>query len=353
MSTEATAEQIGLYAFRVWGYKQGEVVSVLIHLGDRLGLFRALAELGTTTGGELAASTGLDERWVTEWLLGMAAADLLTTDEGATFTMPPEAVAVLVDPDHLANAVGAFGGGRPSGYVDALAEAFRTGIGPSYDDQGVQATHEVERLSAAWSRNALVPLLLPRLDGVVARLEAGGRVLDLGCGGGVAMAAVASAFPSAQVEGIDLSSLAVERARENLAGLANATVRLGRAEDVTDAEAYDLVLTFDVLHDMTRPTDAVAAVHRALRPDGAWLVKEIRCAPTWAENRKNPMLAMFYGFSVTGCLPSATSEPGGAGLGTVGLHGERLREMAEAAGFTHVTVHDVDDPANLYYEIRH
>jgi hypothetical protein len=89
-----------------------------------------------------------------------------------------------------------------------------------------------------------------------------------------------------------------------------------------------------------------------LKPDGTWLAKEIRCWPTWEQNRKNPMLAMFYGFSVTACLASATSQPGGAGLGTVGLHGEQLRAMAEAAGFSRFKIHDVEDPANLYYEIR-
>jgi 2-polyprenyl-3-methyl-5-hydroxy-6-metoxy-1,4-benzoquinol methylase len=352
MTSEPTAEEIGLYAFRVWGYKQGELVSVLIHLGDRLGLFEALAGLGTTTAPALATATGLDERWVTEWLRGVAAAELVATTDGDTFTMPPEAVAVLVDRDHVANASGAFGGGRPAGYVDRLAEAFRTGVGPDYDAQGIGMTHEVERLSAAWTRHALVPQLLPLLDGVVEKLEAGGRVLDVGCGGGVAMATLARAFPQAQVDGVDLSSLAIERATANLADLPNATARVGRAEEVTEADAYDLVLTFDCLHDMTRPADAIAAVRRAIKVDGAWLAKEIRCAPTWAENRANPMLAMFYGFSVTGCLASATSEPGGAGLGTVGMYGDRLRSMAEAAGFGRFTPHDVEDPANLYYEIR-
>jgi 2-polyprenyl-3-methyl-5-hydroxy-6-metoxy-1,4-benzoquinol methylase len=352
MTTEPSAEEIGLYAFRVWGYKQGEVVSVLIHLGDRLGLFRAFADLGTTDGPELARATGLDVRWVTEWLRGVAAADLVATADGETFTMPAEAVPVLVDRDHLANAVGAFSGGRPAGTIDVLAEAFRTGIGPSYDDQGTQLTHEIERMSAAWSRQALVPVLLPRLDGVVDKLQAGGRILDLGCGSGVAMATLAAAFPAAQVDGVDLSELAVERAAGNLAGLPNARARLGRAEDVTEAGAYDLVLTFDCLHDMTRPAEAIAAVRRAVKDDGTWLAKEIRCGATWAENRRNPMLAMFYGFSITCCLASATSEPGGAGLGTVGLPADLLRSMAEAAGFGRFVPHDVDDPANLYYEIR-
>jgi 2-polyprenyl-3-methyl-5-hydroxy-6-metoxy-1,4-benzoquinol methylase len=352
MSDGPTSEEIGRYAFRVWGYKQGEVVSLLMHLGDRLGLFKALADLGTTDARGLAVATGLQERWLLEWLRGMAAAEILTTADGDTFTLPPPARAVLVDEDHLAFAAGAFSGGKPPTFVDQLADAFRTGVGPDYDSQGEQGAHEVEKMSAPWSRNALVPVVLPELEGIVAKLQAGARVLDVGCGAGVAMAVIATAFPATQVDGVDLSRHAIERAEHNLAHLQNAAAHLGRAEEVTDAEAYDLVLTFDCLHDMTRPAAAIAAVRRAVKPDGTWLAKEIRCWPTWEQNRKNPMLAMFYGFSVSGCLASATSQPGGAGLGTVGLHGDLLQSMAETAGFSRFNIHDVGDPANLYYEIR-
>jgi 2-polyprenyl-3-methyl-5-hydroxy-6-metoxy-1,4-benzoquinol methylase len=347
-----TNEDIRAYAFRVWGYKQGELVSILIHLGDRLGLFGALSELGTTDARGLAVATGLNERWLLEWLRGTAAADLLVTTDGEAFSMPPAARAVLVDEDQLAFAAGAFTGGRSSAFVDQLADAFRTGVGPDYDAQGEQGAHEVERMSAPWSRNVLVPVILPKLDGIVARLGSGGRVLDLGCGGGVAMAAIAKAFPATQVDGVDLSRHAIERAERNLAHLPNASVHLGRAEDVTSAETYDLVLTFDCLHDMTHPAEAIAAARRAVKADGTWLAKEIRCWPTWEQNRRNPMLAMLYGFSLTGCMASATSQPGGAGLGTVGLHGDLLQAMAETAGFSRFDVHDVEDPGNLYYEIR-
>ena len=343
---------VGLFAYRVWSYKQGEVVSLLIHFGDRLGLLAALADGRWVDSVGVADDTGLDERWVREWLRGMAAAELLETADGERFRMSEEARAVLVDEDDLAFAAGAFAGGYPSEYVDRLAEAFRTGIGPDYDARGVEGAHTTERMLGPWSRSALVPVILPALDGVASKLEAGGRVLDLGCGAGVAMEAIAEAFPSSQVDGVDLSRHAVERAEARLAGVPNASVQLGRAEDVTEAGAYDLVLTFDCLHDMTRPADAIAAVRRAIAPDGTWLVKEIRCWPTWEQNRQNPMLALFYGTSISACMASATSEPGGAGLGTVGLNGELLESMARDAGFTRFAVHDVDDPANLYYEIR-
>jgi 2-polyprenyl-3-methyl-5-hydroxy-6-metoxy-1,4-benzoquinol methylase len=347
-----TDEEIGLFAFRVWGYKQGELVSLLVHLGDRLGLFRTMADGATIDAAELAERTGLHERWVREWLRGMAAAELVHSDDGERFTLLPVAQAVLADEDHIAFAAGAFTGGYPSDYGDRLAEAFTTGIGPDYDSRGAAGAHMTERMLGPWTKAVLVPGLLPRLEGVVAKLEAGGRVLDLGCGAGLAMAAIAEAFPQAEVHGVDLSRHAIERAEANLAALANAVVRHGRAEEVTGAAAYDLVLTFDCLHDMTRPGDAIAAVRRAVKDDGTWLVKEIRCWPTWAENRRNPMLAMFYGMSVAACMASATSEPGGAGLGTVGLHGALLESMAADAGFTRFTAHDLEDPANLYYEIR-
>jgi 2-polyprenyl-3-methyl-5-hydroxy-6-metoxy-1,4-benzoquinol methylase len=352
MGSGATAEEIGPFAFKVWGYKQGELVSLLVHLGDRLGLLAAMPEGEPVDAVDLAAATGLAERWVREWLRGMGAAELLDTTDGDTFTLGAAARAVLVDDTNLAFAAGAFHGGYTDGYVDRLADAFRTGIGPDYDARGAEGAHTTERMLGPWARTALVPVVLPRLDGVVAKLEAGGRVLDVGCGAGVAMAAIADAFPAAQVDGVDLSRHAVDRAEVNLLEVANARVTCGRAEEVTDAASYDLVLTFDCLHDMTRPADAIAAVRRAVKDDGTWLVKEIRCGATWEENRRNPMLAMFYGMSVSACMASATSEPGGAGLGTVGLSGELLESMARDAGFTRFAVHDVDDPANLYYEIR-
>jgi len=352
MPDAPTADEVGRFAFKVWSFRQGEVVSLMIHLGDRLGLFEALADGDAADSVDVAAATGLDERWVREWLRAMAAADLLDSDDGERFVLPAAARAVLVDEEHLAFAAGAFPGGYPSDYVDRLAEAFRTGIGPDYDARGPAGAHLTERMLGPWARSALVPHILPRLDGVVAKLEAGGRVLDVGCGSGVAMQAIAEAFPAAQLDGLDLSRHAVDRAEVKLAGLPNVSVRHGRAEEVADAGAYDLVLTFDCLHDMTRPAEAIAAVRRALVDDGTWLVKEIRCWPTWQQNRKNPMLAMFFGFSLSSCMASATSEPGGAGLGTVGLHGELLEAMARDAGFTRFQVHDVDDPANLYYEVK-
>jgi hypothetical protein len=112
------------------------------------------------------------------------------------------------------------------------------------------------------------------------------------------------------------------------------------------------MLTLDCIHDMPRPAEAIAAIRRALAADGTWLIKDIRAGASWRDNQRNPVLAMMYGTSVATCLSSALSEPGGAGLGTLGFHPALAETMCRQAGFTRFLVHDFDDPANLYYEVR-
>jgi len=163
---------------------------------------------------------------------------------------------------------------------------------------------------------------------------------------------MARAYPASRFTGYDPSQHAVDRARQKVEGLGNVEIVHARAEDLPAEPRFDLVLTFDCLHDMTRPDEALHAIRRAIVDDGTLLVKEIRCASTLQENRANPMLAMMLGFSITSCMSSATSEPGGMGLGTVGLPEARLRELAEAAGFTRLRPHDPGEPANVYYEVR-
>ncbi len=355
-SPEIDRDRLLLFALRVWQYKQGEVVSLMIHLGDRLGLYRALAGAGPVTAADLAARTGLQERWLLEWLRCQATAGLLDTPDGNVFTQTAEATAVLADEEgSLEFAAGAFHGGvAPTEVVDRLADAFRTGVGLTYDDRGPSAAHHVERMLAPWTRQALVPHILPQLDDVVDRLRGGIRVADVGCGAGVAVLAMAAAFPASTFEGFDPSQHAIHRARSQLAatGLTNVTFHVAEANDLPAAATYGFVVTFDCLHDMTRPAEAVAAIRNAITDDGTWLIKDIRSSESWSDNTRNPVLAMMYGTSVATCLSSALSEPGGAGLGTLGLPPARAEELCRAAGFTRFVVRDFNEPANLYYEVR-
>ena len=349
-------DRLSAFALRVWGYKQGEVVSLMIHLGDRLGLYRAMAGRGPMTAAGLAAATGLQERWLLEWLRGQAAAGLIGTEDGEAFEISAEAVAVLADDrESLWFAAGAFAGGAaPPEVVARLADAFRSGIGLTYDDLGPAAAQAIERMTEPWTRLALVPLILPALDGVVDRLQAGALAADVGCGSGVAVCTMAAAFPGSRFEGLDPSQHAIGRARRRAAenGLENVELRTAGAEDLPGGNRYDFVMTLDCLHDMPRPAEAAAAIRRAVRPDGTWLIKDIRSGPAWQDNLRNPVLALMYGLSVTSCLSSGLSEPGGAGLGTLGLHPGLAEQTCRKAGFSRFARHDFDDPVNLYYEVR-
>ena len=349
-------DRLAALALQVWRFKQGEVVSLMIHLGDRLGLYRAMAGQGPVTAGALAATTGLHERWLLEWLRSQAAAGLIETADGEVFELSGEAAEVLANEEgSLWFAAGAFQGGVAApGVVDRLADAFRTGRGLTYDDLGPSAAHGVERMLAPWTRLALVPRILPALAGLPARLADGIRVADVGCGSGVALLTMAAVFPNSSFEGFDPSRHAIDRARARLAdtALTNVELHAAGAADLPNVPTYGFVLTLDCIHDMPKPAAAMAAIRAALHDDGTWLIKDIRAGATWNDNQRNPVLAMMYGTSVATCMSSALSEPDGAGLGTLGFHRQLAEAMCREAGFTRFTVHDFDDPANLYYEVR-
>jgi SAM-dependent methyltransferase len=349
------------YSLTLFTKYEGAITTMMVHLGDRLGLYRALAAAGgPATSAELAEATALDERWVREWLHNQASARLVAfeSDDSGTdrFGLSPEAVAIVADADSPWYSLGLFGRVPSlSLLVDPLLESFRTGVGYDYDALGPDVAASVEANMAPWYRHFLVPVLLPALDGVVERLADGGRVADVGCGSGRAVLTIAQAFPAADVHGYDISTLALERAAAARAerGVTNAHFHNARAEPLPQDNSVDLAITFDCIHDMTRPEETIGAIRRAVAPDGTWLLVDMKARDTFMENAtKNPMAALMYGVSVTSCMASALSEPGGAGLGTLGLPESRAREMASAAGFTRFRRLDVDHPVQAFYEIR-
>ncbi|MGV3760121.1 MAG: class I SAM-dependent methyltransferase [Actinomycetota bacterium] len=353
----ASPEEVGLFAFSLFSKLEGAVTAAMVHLGDRLGLYRVLAEADEPlTTDELAVRAGLHERWVREWAYNQGAARLVVLDADERCSLTPEAVAVLAVPDHPAFGMGSFHHlPETIGALEALPEVFRTGIGLDYDAFGPGCAEGVARGFEPWYRNHLVPTVLPALDGLVERLETGVEVIDVGCGAGGAAQLIAEAFPASRVRGYDISLHALEQAeaRRAEAGLTNLSFHDPRVDPPPADRSVALALTLDCIHDMAHPEPVIDGLRRALADDGAWLLVDIKARPTYAENvERNPMASMMYGISVLTCLSSSMSEPGGAGLGTLGLPPERAEAMAADAGFTRFRRLEVDHPVNAFYEIR-
>ena len=344
------------FAKRVFDNMSGMVVSGMIYLGHHLGLYTALHDAGPMTSGGLAAKTGLHERWVREWLRGQAAAGLLDYQGEERFAMSPIAALVLANERSPAFAAGAFAAlPHQMKILEQLLECFETGIGLPYDAFGPEGAKGVEGMLAPWFRSMLVPIALPRLEGVVPKLEAGATVADIGCGTGVALIEMAKTYPRSQFHGYDISVHAIAHATVNgrEAGLSNVTFHDARRDPLPEDASFDVITAFDCMHDMTHPADALRAVRRSLKPDGTCFIADINGKPTFEENlERNPMAAMMYGFSVLSCMSSALSLPDGAGLGTLGFTEPVARQMAVDVGFTRFQRHDFENPVNAYYEVR-
>lgn len=352
------ADELRRVQLLVFGKLEGAMTSAMIVLGDELGLYRALAASSTPpTIAELAGATGLHERWVREWAHNQSAAGVVGSDaDGERLWLTPEAAAVLADDRSEAFGAGQFQ--QLAAYFQALGplvQSFRTGAGHDYDSHGRAAAVGMERSFEPWHRRHLLADVLPALDGVVAALEAGAGIADVGCGAGGAVLQLAEAFPASTVVGYDTSRHALARAGERLAaaGLHNARFADPRTAPMPTDHSLRLVTMFDCLHDMTRPHEVADAVRQALGDDGTWLLVDIKARDTYAENvERNPMAAMMYAISVVTCLSSGLAEPGGAGLGTLGLSESRARQIAATAGFTRFRRLAVDHPINAFYEIR-
>lgn len=350
-------DALKLYSFRLFSTLQGAVTAGMVHLGDALGLYAALKDADTAlTSAELAARLGLDERWVREWAYNQAAATLIDCDADERFSLSEEAEAVLATPSHPSFGMGMFH--RLPQTMETLREmpdSFRTGLGHDYDSHGPEGAVGIERSFEPWNRAHLIPTVLPALDGVMARLDAGATVADVGCGAGGALILMAEHFPHSTFHGYDISGHALARAEEKRAeaGVSNVTFHDASVDPLPADGSIDLITTFDCIHDMTRPAEVIRALRAAIAPGGTWLLVDIKALDTFAENtEKNPMAALMYGISVLSCMSSALSEPGGAGLGTLGLPESRARAMATDAGFGSFERLAIDHPTNAFYEVR-
>jgi 2-polyprenyl-3-methyl-5-hydroxy-6-metoxy-1,4-benzoquinol methylase len=328
----------------------------MVYVGDRLGLYRALHERGASSPDDLAAATGLNGRYVREWLEQQAVTGIVDVDEAGAFSLPPEHAEVLVDGDSL-NSMAPFlrmmvGMARP---LPAVLEAFRHGGGVPYADfdaDFVEGQGDANRVQFV---NLLGQSWLPAIPDVDARLRADppARVADVACGVGWSTLSIARAYPKVEVHGLDLDDESIRLARANLAdagvGLDDRVRFEVRDAASLEPAGYDLVTVFEAVHDLSRPVEVLGALREALAPDGTLLIADERAADRF-EAPGDELERVFYVWSVMHCLPVGMAEQPSAGTGTA-MRTDTLRTYATEAGFSQVDVLPIEHDFWRFYRL--
>lgn len=339
----------GAFARTLVGHLSSSMTVTMLELGRRVGLLDALAERPITPS-DLAVTAGLEPRYITEWAELLVTAGVLVHDaELGTVMLPPEHAAALIgaSPYNLSGMLTIATATAQS--MEDLERVFRQGGGIGYGQQRLDPDEVIHRLTSHRYDALLVDSYLAQAPGLTDRLAAGARVLELGCGQGHAAGLIARAFPASTVVGLDLSPAAVAAASASAqsSGLGNLSFVEGSATD-PPVGPWDVMLAFDVIHDLARPFEALAAARRILADDGLLVLIDSGAPPTLAERAELPWAPMMYGVSIGHCMTISLSQ-GGVGLGTMwGVQGV-LAALAEA-GFDPVATYDLKgDPMDLLY----
>jgi SAM-dependent methyltransferase len=335
---------------KVIGDAGGMTTTIFAAIGDRLGLFKSLA-LGPATSTQLAARAHINERYAREWLGAMASAGYIEYDAVShTFTLPSEYVPILAQENGPI-----FLGGLHqmllgmAGPIDALEQAFQQGGGVAQATYDQNVWDGMERFTNGWYENPLVQQWLPVMPDVQERLEQGVSVADIGCGRGRGIIKLAQAFPRSHFVGYDVFQPSIDRANANAraAGVAD-RVRFQHLDASHGLpEQYDLITTFDVIHDAADPHGMLQSIRKGLRPDGRYLCLEMNGAET-VEGNAGPIGTLLYGFSILYCMTTSLHNHG-EGLGTVGLPESKVREMCREAGFSSVQRAPIENPFNSFF----
>lgn len=324
----------------------------LVVLADRLGLYKSIAESGEVTSHELAAQTGLHERYLREWLCAQAASGYVAYDaDSGKFSLTPEQYAVFVDENSPAFLTGVFQNiSAVYGSEPMVAKAFQTGEGISWGDHSSCLFCGTERFFGGQYRHFLVDHWLPALEGVVEKLQSGIRVADVGCGHGVSTMLMAEAFPNSTFMGFDSHDNSIKRGQKMADDHGLRNVRFETADAAGfPGEGYDFVAMFDCLHDLGDPIGAARRVRQSLASDGTFLVVEPLAGDRLEENL-HPVGSLYYSVSTMVCVPASLSQNVGAGLGAQA--GEaRLREVLNEAGFGRIS-RVTETPTNMVLEVR-
>jgi SAM-dependent methyltransferase len=328
------------------------LTGALVNIGDKLGLFNALAGAGPTTPADLAKKTATTERYVREWASGLAAAGYVDYAGDGKYELNEEQAIAFTDESSPAFIIGGFQAMlAATGIVPKAVDAFRTGDGIGWHEHNPDLFQGTERFFRPGYAANLVQSWIPALDGADAKLSSGAKVADVGCGFGASTIIMAQAYPNSEFWGFDYHEPSIRHAQEAAAkaGVSDRTTFEVAAAKEYPGNDYDLVCHFDCLHDMGDPVGAADYTRRSLKDDGHWLLVEPFANDDVADNL-NPIGRVFYSASTLICTPASRSQEVGKGLGAQA--GEaRLREVAKAAGFTSFR-RATETPFNLVLEGR-
>jgi 2-polyprenyl-3-methyl-5-hydroxy-6-metoxy-1,4-benzoquinol methylase len=340
-------------AFRVVGDMGGSFTMALGYIGDRLGLFKAMAGQGPMRSPNLAARTQLNERYVREWLRAMVAAEYIEYDVNTEmYWMSDEQAFVLANEDSPMFTGGIFQLATPTVWnVPRILEAFRNGGGIPYAEIGDDVCCGIERMFRPGYVNFLVKEWLGAIPGLNDKLQRGGMIADVGCGAGQSTVTMAKAFPKSTVIGIDFHEPSIRRARKHAAEakLKNVEFLQAPAHEIPAIKPFDLVCSFDCIHDMVDPKATLRAIHEALARDGVYMWSEPNASANAHEN-KNPVGKAFHAISPLHCMTVSLAF-NGAGLGTV-IGESGARALAKEAGFTHFEKLPIQNPFNQFFALR-
>jgi SAM-dependent methyltransferase len=330
----------------------GGAITLMLSVGHRTGLFDVLAELPPATSAAIAAAAGLDERYVREWLAVMVTGEIVAYDPATrSYALPAAHAASLTRGAPLGNlAVYAQVMSMAAGVEARLLARFETGEGIPYG--AYPCFHSIMREDSAQTVVAALDTILDELvPDVVARLEAGIDVLDAGCGAGEALVTLARRFPASRFTGWDLGADAIAMAEASADGLPNVRFAVRDLSGLAEIQAFDLVTSFDAVHDMKDPQALLAAIHRALRTGGVHLMQDIGGSAALENNLHFPFAPFLYTVSCVHCMPVSLAQ-GGAGLGTM-WGWETAERMLEAAGFAEIRRNVFPhDPMNVWFVSR-
>jgi SAM-dependent methyltransferase len=354
-TVELDEAKLGAFGEKMLGILNGGMAANMISVGHRVGLFDAMAGLGAAaTSSEIAAATDLNERYVREWLGAMSTAGIVDYEPGrGSYRLPAEHAAMTTraaGPGNFAS----FAQFIPlcAGVEDELVDKFRNGGGVPYTSY--PRFHEaMAEMSGAIVDATLVDVTLPLVPGAIEQLQAGISVADVACGSGHAVNVMAKTFPNSQFVGMDISDEALDRGRAEAEawGLTNARFQEQDAAKLDDEHVFDMITTFDAVHDQAHPQAMVDGIYKALAPGGHWLCVDIQASSHVGENLEHPLGTFMYSVSCSHCMTVSLAYDGD-GLGAMwGV--QKAREVFGDAGFDEINVHNVEgDPMNNYYVCR-